>query len=162
MKSVKKTLALIVLLSLSVLIPITVAYARRVQDPVRIFPTEVVFLEDNSELMPNGFLKVDWTLEMIWERDGVKLGDVTQYVSGIMRTDGKATLRGGGVFTSSDPLLPGTITYASGNNFGPPGGPLWAFRMRIVGGTGSFEGIQGSSTADGWEWLFHLNFNPWG
>jgi len=34
--------------------------------------------------------------------------------------------------------------------------------MRIVGGTGIFEGIQGSVTADGPDWLLHLNFNPWG
>ena len=161
MMNKSRNLSLMVLLSICVLLPFAISYAQRNQDPVRIYAYGGTF-QDNSILMPNEFMKVDWIIEgIIWEYEGQEVGTANQYVTGIMKTDGKAMLQGWGVYTSSIDGLTGTLTYTIGNNWDMVSNEIWAFRMRIVGGTGDFEGIKGTATAEYPDFLMYLNFNPW-
>jgi len=161
MKSAKKTLVLILLLTMGVLLPNTLVYAQRNQEPVRIATSPPVEFIDNSETMPNGLIKVDWEIKFIWYYEDSEIGYAWQYVSGVQKTNGMATLIGYGEFTSTDTDLPGTITYTIGNNWDLISNEIWAFRMRVVGGTGSFDGIKGTAVADFPDFLLYLNFNPW-
>lgn len=163
MKSSKKTLALITLLSMVILIPSTLVNARRDHEILITCPDPPSVNKYDVYPMPNGFLKVDIELEFNWYYEGVKVGAAIQYVIGIMRPDDNlAMLRGYGVYTSSVDGLPGTLTYTIGNNWDMYTNEIWAFRMRIVGGTGSFEGIKGTGTDEAYpNFLLYLNFNPW-
>lgn len=161
MKSVKKMLAFMMLLSTCILFPNTLVYAQRNQDPVTI-PCAPAEFYDYSVMMPNGFMQVNWKIKFLWYYEGEEIGYAWQYVTGIQRTDGVAMLRGYGVFTSTLSELPGTLTYTIGNNWDTTTGEIWAFRMRIVGGTDSYEGIKGTGTAEAFpDFLLYLNFNPW-
>jgi len=73
-------------------------------------------------------------------------------------------LRGYGVFTSNEVTtgLSGTFEYTLGNNLDMIASEVWAFRMRIFGGTGDFEGIKGTAMAESEYTLLYLNYNPWG
>jgi len=111
MKSVKKTLVFLMLLSICVLFPNTLVYAQRSQEPVRI-PCAPAEFYDYSVMMPNGFMKVNWQIKFLWYYEGEEIGYAWQYITGIQRTDGVAMLRGYGVFTSTVSELPGTLTCA--------------------------------------------------
>lgn len=162
MKKTKK-LAYTLLISLIILLPSTSALARRKNEVLITVPIPPSFLYPPiEEPMPNGFLKVDWGIQFYWYYDGEEVGTAEQYVTGIIRNDGIAMLKGYGIYTSSDPDLPGTITYTIGNNWDMNTGEIWAFHMRITGGTGSFEGIKGTGSDDAYpDFLLYLNFNPW-
>ena len=156
-----QTLVLLFLLSMCVLGSDTLVYAQRNQEPV-IIPCAPAEFHDYSVMMPNGFMKVNWEIKFFWYYEGNEIGYAWQYVTGIQRTDGIAMLRGYGVFTSTLSELPGTLTYTIGNNWDMGTNELWAFRMHIIGGTESFEGIKGTGTDEAYpDFLLYLNFNPW-
>ena len=99
-------------------------------------------------------------MKFIWYYDDTEIGYAWQYVKGIVDHNGRATLYGYGVFTSTFESS-GTLTYTIGNNWDMVSGDVWAFRMRIVDGTGDFSGIKGTAVADFPDFLMYLNFNPW-
>jgi hypothetical protein len=164
MKNTKKNLTLLLLVSMSLLVPNIFLHAQRNQDPV-IVRGEVAPISMYFEAMPNGFLRLDWVLEVTWYYEDTLwvLGTSIQHVEGIMRTDNVAMLRGYGLFTSNEGTtgLSGTFEYTLGNNLDMNANEIWAFRMRIFGGTGDFEGIEGTATAESIYTLLYLNVNPW-
>ena len=159
MKKMRKTLASMLLLSMVILIPSTLVNARRNYEILITLPNPPTVNKWDVYPMPNGFLKVDIELEFDWYYEGVSVGTATQYVTGIMRPDDEvAMLKGYGIYTGSS----GTLTYTIGNNWDMSTNEIWAFRMRIVGGTGSFEGIKGTGSDEAYpDFLLYLNFNPW-
>ena len=70
-------------------------------------------------------------------------------------------LHGYGVFYSTDAEKPGTITYTIGNNYDADG--FWAARLKIVEGTGYFEGVKGQGVLnfDLFAFEFYLDSDPW-
>ena len=160
-----RILILMLIVSVSLLLPNVFLHAQRNEEPV-IVRGEVAPISMAFEPMPNGFLKLDWVLQVTWyyEDTSLELGSSIQYVEGILRTDNVAMLRGYGVFTSNEVTteLSGTFEYTLGNNLDMNVNEVWAFRMRIFGGTGDFEGIKGTATAESIYTLLYLNYNPWG
>lgn len=164
-------LAIALLLSLCLLTPTLSVYAKKNQEPIVVYtvPNFANFvIYTNSEVMPNGFLKVDEGYRFFWyDEEFNMLGYAEQYVTGIQRTpdkaDGMASLHGYGVFTSTDLGKPGTITYTIGNNWVTETNEMFAGRLSIKGGTGHFEGIKGPGELNFETFAFELytNFNPW-
>jgi len=160
MKSAKKILALVLLLSMGVLLPNIFLYAQGNPKTIIIATGPAVEFYGTSVPGPDGHILVDWEMKFFWSYEGNEIGYAWQYVSGIIKTNGMATLSGYGEFTSTAPELSGTISYTIGNNW--EGDEIWGFRMRIVGGTGDFEGIKGTVKPDYPAFfLMRLNFNPW-
>jgi len=135
---------------------------------------EPFILENNPEEMPNGFYKVHQTLKFFWLSAPYDPGDpeaniantmgtALQYVVGVGRTNGVETLHGYGVYTSTISGKPGTITYTIGNNWNSGTGEMWAGRLRIVGGTDTFEDIKGPAELnfDLMAFELYLHENPW-
>jgi hypothetical protein len=162
MKKIESTLFTILLLSL-VLLPTTQAIARR-KNEVLIevgAPTPTKWIETP---MPNGFSRLEAELVFPWSYDGEPVGSTTQYVHGIIKyregEDTVASLFGYGVYTASGDLL-GTVTYTGGNQWNMDTGEIWGFYMRVVGGTGDFEGIKGIMGNEFPNFMLYVNFNPW-
>jgi hypothetical protein len=165
MKKIKKSLLIILLLTTIMLAPTSLAAAKRktevlieIKDP----PTVTLWEEI---AMPNGFTRLEASLVFTWYYNDVAVGECTQYVHGIIKyREGKdpvATLSGYGVYEASGDYT-GTMTYTIGNQWNMNSGEIWAFRMRIVGGTGDFEGIKGTGGDDAYpHFMLYLNFNPW-
>ena len=145
---------------MSLLTPITSAKRKT---RVRVFTPFDSPLYDHSVTLPNGHIKVDKGFKFTWiAEDGVTvLGYADQYVLGIDKGD-QAMLRGYGVFTSTIADKLGTITYTIGNNYDADN-VFWAGRLKIVDGTGYFEGLKGQG-----ELIFelmafdlYLDYDPW-
>jgi hypothetical protein len=161
MKRVKHILALVLLVSMGVLLPNIFLYAQGNPKTISIATGPAVEFYDSSVPGPDGLILVDWEMKFFWSYEGNEIGYAWQYVSGIIKTNGMATLIGYGVFTSTVPELSGTISYTIGNNWDGVA-EIWGFRMRIVGGTGDFEGIKGTvRPVYPVFFLMRLNFNPW-
>ena len=162
MKKIEGTLLTILLLSL-VLLPTTLATARRKNEVlIEVGPPTVAKWEET--LMPNGFTRLEAELVFPWSYEGKPVGTTTQYVYGkIKYQEGKdpvAILYGYGVYEASGDL-DGTLTYTLGNNWNMATDEIWGFRMRIVGGTGDFEGIKGIGGDAFPNFILYVNFNPW-
>jgi len=174
---------LVVILSLSLLLPSIGVLGQKNQDPIRVYTVpafvweEDFILDDSSVEMRNGFYKVDQTLKFYWLSAPFNpsdpyaniMGYAIQHVVGVRRTNGVETLHGDGVYTSTISGKPGTITYTIGNNWNPndPLDPyddeMWAGRLRIVGGTDTFKDIKGPAELnfDLMAFDLYLHENPW-
>ena len=168
---------LVVILSLSLFLPSISVLGQKNQDPILVYTVpafvwgEAFVIDDSSELMPNGFYKVDMTMKFYWlsapfdplNPDANILGSAIQHVIGVRRTNGVETLHGYGVYTSTISGKPGTITYTIGNNWNPGTGEMWAGRLRIVGGTDTFKDIKGPAELnfDLMAFELYLHENPW-
>ena len=179
----RMSIVLVVILSLSLFLPSISVLAQKNQDPILIYTVpafvwgELFVLDDSSVEMPNGFYKVDMTMKFYWlsapfDPDNPTaniLGTAIQHVIGVRRTNGVETLHGSGVYTSTIPGKLGTITYTIGNNWNPndPINPyddeMWAGRLRIVGGTDTFEDIKGPAELnfDLMAFELYLHEDPW-
>jgi hypothetical protein len=170
------SILLFVILSLSLFLPSISVLAQKNQDQILVYTVpafvwgEVFVLDDSSVEMPNGFYKVDMTLKFYWlsapfdpfNPDENILGPAIQHVVGVRRTNGVETLYGSGVYTSTIPGKPGTITYTN-DPINPDDDKMWAGRLRIVGGTETFEGIKGPAELnfDLMAFELYLHDNPW-
>ncbi|UCD45204.1 MAG: hypothetical protein JSV27_01490 [Candidatus Bathyarchaeota archaeon] len=167
----RSKLAIDLLLSLYLLTPAFSAFAKKNQDPIIIHTVpdfDNFVLYENSEELPNGFIKVDVGYRFFWlDEESNMLGYAEQYITGIQRipdkADGMVSLHGYGVFTSTITEKPGTITYTIGNNWLPATNEYFAGRLSIKGGTGYFEGIKGPGELNFETFAFELyvNFDPW-
>ena len=165
MKKIEKSLILILLLTTVLLAPASLAAAKRKTEVLIEIkdPPSVTQWDETS--MPNGFTKLEAALVFTWYYDDVAVGECTQYVHGIIKyQEGKdtiAALSGYGVYQASGDYT-GTLTYTIGNQWNMDTGEIWAFRMRIVGGTGDFEGVKGLGGDEAYpHFMLYLNFNPW-
>jgi hypothetical protein len=172
----RMSILLFVIVSLSLILPSISIFAQKNQDPILVYTVpafvwgEAFVLDDSSVLMPNGGAKVDTTLKFYWlsapydpfNPDANILGTATQHVVGVRRANGVESLHGYGVYTSSIPDKEGKFTYTIGNNW-DGANEMWAGRLRIVGGTETFEGIKGPAELnfDLMAFEFYLHDNPW-
>ncbi len=173
----RMSILLFVIVSLSLILPSISLLAQKNQDPILVYTVPAFFwgeafvLDDSSVEMPNGGVKVDMTLKFYWlsapydesDPDANILGTATQHVVGVRRANGVESLHGSGVYTSTISGKPGTITYTIGNNW-DGATEMWAGRLRIVEGTGTFEGIKGPAELNFELMAFelYLRDNPWG
>ncbi len=164
MKTRGRKIAIVLLLSLLMLLPSTFVTGRREYEAqIGLVLSAPPLWEETP--MPNGFTKLYAELVFDWYYEGEYVGTATQYVTGVIKYEGEipvvAMLRGYGVYEAAGDLS-GTLTYTLGNNWDMVSGEIWAFRMRIVGGTGDFAGIKGTGVDDAYpDFLLYLNFNPW-
>ena len=165
MKSVKTRLVLAILLSMFIFTPAVYAN-RKVHVRVYTVPGDDFVQYDHSELMPNGFTKVDVCYNFSWfDEDWNYLGYALQYIEGIAKAGSGndfQALHGYGVFYSEVDGKPGTITYKIGNNWAPPK-TFWAARLSIRDGTEYFEGLkgQGELNFESFAFELYLDYNPW-
>ena len=166
MRKMKRTrLALTFFVALCLLAP-TVYAMRKVHVRVYTVPGNNFVQYDNSEPMPNGFSKVDVCYNFSWlDKDMNYLGYALQYVKGVAKAGSGndfSALHGYGVYHSDVDGKPGTITYKVGNNWAAPD-VFWADRLKIVEGTGYFEGIKGQGELNFEIFAFelYLDYDPW-
>jgi hypothetical protein len=152
----KKTLTLIILLSMLILIPNISVHA----ESVRIASSNLEF-HDYSSTMPDGTVSVYWRIKFMWLYEGEEIGYAWQYVIGDIDESGIADVYGYGVYTSTVSGLSGKIYYHIANVWDMNTGEITDFRMHIHGKTGSFKTLQGTAEADFPDFLMDLNFNPW-
>jgi hypothetical protein len=163
MEKNEKKLRTILLLSLTLLSPVILVTARRKTEVLIEVgpPTPTKWVETP---MPNGFTRLDAELVFPWSYDGELVGSTTQYVNGIIKyREGEetvASLFGYGIYTASGDLS-GTVTYTGVNQWNMDTGEIWGFSMRVVGGTGDFEGIKGIMGNEFPNFMLYVNFNPW-
>lgn len=168
MRYLKRTrLALAIILALCLFTP-TVYAKRKVHVRVFTVPDFDDFVQyDHSEMLPNGFIKVDVCYKFFWFDDEMNyLGYAYQYVTGVTKVGSGndfSALHGYGVFYSEVDGKPGTITYKIGNNWKAETNTYWAGRLSIRDGTGYFEGLKGQGELNFEIFAFelYLDHDPW-
>jgi hypothetical protein len=168
MRYLKRTrLALAIILALCLFTP-TVYAKRKVHVRVFTVPDFDDFVQyDHSEMLPNGFIKVDVCYKFFWFDDEMNyLGYAYQIVTGVTKVGSGndfSALHGYGVFYSEVDGKPGTITYEIGNNWKAETNTYWAGHLSIRDGTGYFEGLKGQGELNFEIFAFelYLDYDPW-
>ena len=146
MRKQESRIILLVLLSTIILCPIIATSAKKPEGPSYVTTDTLVWDPSGNEQLPNGNVKIGWTVNAHWHGDGWD-GIAVQYIKGIARTDEKGnglwTAYGWGVFTGTIDGKSGEIYYRIRNNILFEPFRFFGDHLSIWKGTGDFENIHG-------------------